>query len=146
MLLGIAILITAGLAFLVVMPLLAAEGGSERALPIDVTPQADLKRRRAVIYENIQDLDFEHKAGKISGEDYQAMRQHYLSEAAQLMLASEESEAMNDRDAYIEREVAACRARSRPPQESYVCPKCGYENAVPVKFCGECGARIAGKK
>jgi hypothetical protein len=140
--LAIALLITAGLAVFVVSPLLAAEGSA--IVPIDVTPRADLKRRRLVLYENIQDLEFEYKAGKIAPEDYERLRTGYTAEAAQLMLASQELESMTADEAFIEREVAARRARHKvqPAVEEYVCAKCGFENPVPVKFCGECGAAI----
>jgi hypothetical protein len=140
--LAIVLLITAGLAVFVVSPLLAAEGAG--AVPIDVTPLGDLKRRRLVLYENIQDLEFEYKAGKIAPEDYQRLRTGYTAEAAQLMLASQELEGMTADEAFIEREVAARRARrkAQPAVEEYICAKCGFENPLPVKFCGECGAPV----
>jgi len=138
----IGLLITAGLAVFVVVPLLAAEGSA--IVPIDVTPRADLKRRRLVLYENIQDLEFEYKAGKIAPDDYERLRTSYTGEAAQLMLASQKLESMTADEAFIEREVAARRARRQvqPAVEEYVCAKCGFENPLPVKFCGECGAPV----
>ncbi len=146
MLLATAILLTVGLMIYVAAPLLAPEGPEESVLPIDVTLQSDLKRRRMVIYDNLQDLEFEFKAGKIAPEDYESLRRNYLAEAAQLMLASQDQEKMSEHEALIEREVAAQRAalRKAAPQ-SYACPKCGYENPLPVKFCGECGAKMPGQ-
>lgn len=146
MLLAIAILMTAGLMIYVAAPLLAPAGGGDSTLPIDVTLQSDLKRRRMVIYDNLQDLEFEFKAGKIAPEDYEALRRNYLAEAAQLMLAAQDQEKMSEHEALVEREVAEQRAILRnaaPP--SYVCSKCGHENPLPVKFCGECGAPLPGK-
>jgi rRNA maturation endonuclease Nob1 len=65
------------------------------------------------------------------------------------MAATQEAELLKQDDALVEREVAARRAqrKAQPPVE-YTCSACGYENPLPVKFCGECGARIAapGKK
>ena len=147
MLLGIAILISVGLLILVVAPLLAPEAGGG-LLPVDVTPGVDLKRRRLVLYENLQDLEFEYKAGKLSPQDYQALRVDYTAEAAQLMATSQELEITSTEDEFIEREVAARRARRQgEPVPDYTCPKCGFENPLPVKFCGECGAKISpGKK
>jgi hypothetical protein len=143
MLVGIALLISAGLAFFVAAPLLSSEGAGAGSVPIDVTPLADLKRRRLVVYENLKDLDFEFQAGKIAREDYQALRENYLGEAAQLMIASQDEEQMSSGGELIERIVATRRAeRRQAASEQYVCPKCGFENPLPVKFCGECGARI----
>jgi hypothetical protein len=144
MLLGIALLISAALVVFVVTPLLSPEGAGVGSLPVDVTPLADLKRRRLVVYENLQDLEFEFKAGKIAPEDYQTLRLDYTAEAAQLMAASQDLEVSSGVDAMIEREVAARRGRRKSePRQDYVCPQCGFENPLPVKFCGECGARIS---
>jgi len=144
MFLLVAVLISIALVVFVVAPLLAPEAANEAVVPIDVTPLADLKRRRLVVYENIQDLEFEYKAGKIASQDYRSLRENYLAEAAELMLASQEAERpVGPLDAFIEREVAARRAQRQPqPAEEYVCSKCGFENPLPVKFCGNCGARI----
>jgi len=144
MLLGFATLIAAGLVVFVAAPLLAAEGAGSSTLPVDVTPLADLKRRRLVVYENLKDLEFEFQAGKIARGDYESLKVNYLAEAAELMAASQDVEQLKESEALIEREVAARRAqRKAKPPEDYVCPKCGFENPLPVKFCGECGARIS---
>lgn len=143
MILGVAILLVIGMAVYVATPLLAPESPAEGPLPIDVTPLTDLKRRRMVVYENLQDLEFEYKAGKISPEDYQSLRENHLSEAAQLMLASQEQEEVTENDVLIERQVAARRAQRKLERpDPYVCPGCGFENPLPVRFCGNCGAKI----
>jgi ribosomal protein L40E len=137
MLVAISVLISAALLVYVVAPLLATEAGGQETVPVDVTPLIDLKRRRLVVYENMQDLDFEYKSGKIAQNDYQSLRENYTREAAQLMAATKD-------DALIEREVATRRSRRKlQPAEEYVCLKCGFENPLPVKFCGECGAPVS---
>ncbi|MBZ5545997.1 MAG: hypothetical protein LAO07_20400, partial [Acidobacteriia bacterium] len=113
--LGIAILILAGLIVFVVSPLLAPETAAEGGVPVDVTPLADLKRRRLVIYDNLQDLEFEYKAGKLAPTDYQALRRDYRAEAAQLMAATQDLEVAPAEDAWIEREVAARHAQRKVP-------------------------------
>ena len=143
MFLVVGLLIAAGLVAFVATPLLSPEGPASFSLPVDVTPLADLKRRRLVVYENLKDLEFEYQAGKIAAQDYQSLKQNYLGEAASLMAASQEAEQLKETDALLEREVAARRAlRKTPPPQDYVCPHCGFENPVPVKFCGECGTKI----
>jgi hypothetical protein len=146
MLLSMAILIAGGMAVYVVFPLLSAEtaGGP---LPQDVTVLGDLKRRRLVVYDNLQDLDFEFQSGKIAREDYEALRTNYLGEAAGLMAATQEAELLKQDDAVVEREIAARRVQRRAqPKIEYTCSACGYENPLPVKFCGECGAKIGAPK
>lgn len=135
--------IAGGLAVFVVFPLLSADGGAKETLPVDVTPLSDLRRRRLVAYENLQDLEFEYQAKKIALEDYERLRQNYRREAAQLMAAAQDLEHTAVEDNFIEDEVARRRGRRRlPAVESYVCAQCGFENPLPVKFCGECGSRI----
>ncbi len=142
MFLWLAILIAVALAVFIAYPVLAAEGGGKRTLPIDVTPQMDLKRRRLVLYENIQDLEFEYRAKKIAADDYQALKDTYTTEAARLMAASQELE-QGAEAVLIEKEVAARRTQRKDVvAEQYKCSKCGFENPVPVKFCGECGAKM----
>ena len=148
MLLTLSVLIAVGMAVYIVFPLLSVEtaGGS---LPMDVTVLGDLKRRRLVVYDNLQDLEFEFQSGKIAREDYESLRTNYLGEAAGLMAASQEAELLKQDDAVVEREIAARRVqRSKLPKVEYTCSACGHENPLPVKFCGECGARIgpSGKK
>ena len=142
MFLWVAVLISVTLAVFIVYPLLATEGGGKGTVPVDVTPEMDLKRRRLVLYENIQDLEFEYRAKKIAADDYQALRDSYTMEAARLMAASQELERGME-DAFIEKEVSWRRARRKARvAEQYRCAKCGFENPVPVKFCGECGAKM----
>ena len=140
---AIGLVIAVGMAVFVAMPLLARESGPGASLPVDVTPLADLKRRRLVVYENLKDLEFEYQAGKLAAQDYQNLKQNYLGEAASLMAASQEAEQLKETDALLEREIASRRAsRKNLSPQDYVCPQCGFENPVPVKFCGECGAKI----
>jgi len=140
----IGVLVAASLAAFVAMPLLSGETAGNPGLPVDVTPLADLKRRRLVVYENLKDLEFEYQSGKIAGPDYRSLKQNYLGEAAALMASSQEAERLKETDAVVEREIAARRAlrKSSPPPQDYICARCGFENPVPVKFCGECGAKI----
>jgi hypothetical protein len=144
MLLPLIFVVAIGLAIFVIYPLLSDRGDEEGVVPVDVTPAGDLKRRRMVVYENLRDLEFEYRARKIAPKDYESLRQSYKAEAARLMLASQELEHGTAEDRLIEREVTARRAvlkSKRTP--AYLCKQCGFENPVPVKFCGECGAPLA---
>lgn len=44
-----------------------------------------LRERRDVIYENLRDLNFENKAGKLSPDDYESLRTSLENEAADLL-------------------------------------------------------------
>ncbi|MBZ5525649.1 MAG: hypothetical protein LAP21_25795 [Acidobacteriia bacterium] len=59
--------------------------------PVDATVGEEktrllyLHERKDVIYENLRDLNFEHKAGKFTESDYEAMRTSLESEAARVL-------------------------------------------------------------
>lgn len=76
------ILISLAAAFYVFRPLLST-ANSPFLADIDSrsTGLKRLLRRKETIYENIKDLDFEYKMGKLSDEDYQRLHQDYLAEA-----------------------------------------------------------------
>jgi len=49
------------------------------------TRVAYLHERKEVIYENLRDLNFEYKAGKVPETDYQTMRDSLEEEAAAIL-------------------------------------------------------------
>lgn len=49
------------------------------------TRVAFLRERRDAVYENIRDLNFEYKAGKVPEVDYQSMKNSLEEEAAALL-------------------------------------------------------------
>jgi len=51
----------------------------------EVTRAAYLRERKEVIYENLRDLNFEYKAGKVPDADYQSMKLSLESEAAAIL-------------------------------------------------------------
>ena len=44
-----------------------------------------LRERKEAVYDNLRDLNFEHKAGKVPDTDYQSMRASLEEEAAAIM-------------------------------------------------------------
>jgi hypothetical protein len=44
-----------------------------------------LRERKEAVYENLRDLNFEYKAGKVPDMDYQSMRASLEEEAAAIM-------------------------------------------------------------
>lgn len=52
-----------------------------------------LEERKEATYENLRDLSFEYKAGKLSEEDYAMQRAALEDEAAAIMAEMEEIEA-----------------------------------------------------
>ena len=53
-----------------------------------------LYERKEVVYENLRDLNFEHKAGKFTEADFEAMRQSMEAEAARILAEIETLETV----------------------------------------------------
>jgi len=79
-------LLTACTLFYVFRPLLA---GSGNPFYFDLESSSSslkvLLRKKETIYENIKDLEFEYKMGKLAEEDYQRLRDDYSREAFEII-------------------------------------------------------------
>ena len=53
--------------------------------PEPVSPFAHLDERKAAIYENLRDLQFEYRVGKLSDDDYQQTKKDLQKELAGVM-------------------------------------------------------------
>lgn len=79
-------LLTAGL-LLYIFSSVHAETGEEK------TRIGYLLERKDAVYENLRDLNFEHKAGKLSDTDYENLRNSLETEAAMILGEIERLEA-----------------------------------------------------
>src|ERR1700739_140793 len=55
-----------------------------------------LRERKDAVYENLRDLNFEYKAGKVPDADYQSMKASLQDEAATLLAEIARLEAKTD--------------------------------------------------
>ncbi len=101
--------------------------------PAPVSPTAHLEERKAQIYENLRDLQFEFRVGKLSDADYQKTKLDLQRELAKV-LAEIDSMAPQ-----VKAKAAAAPAPAKPKSDGRKCPHCGATFAQPLKFCGECG-------
>src|SRR3954466_1786171 len=98
-----------------------------------VSPFQHLDERKAAIYENLRDLQFEYRVGKLSDQDYQQTKQDLQKELAGVL-------AEIDR---VKQSLAGQPAAPTPPKtgkkapQTYVCPSCKAEFPTALKFCGE---------
>jgi hypothetical protein len=106
--------------------------------PEPVSPTRHLEDRRAAIYENLRDLQFEYRVGKLSDADYQQTKLGLQKELAGVLAEMERIKSGSERPA----QAAETEARPRPGG-SHACPNCGAEFPVAMKFCGECGKAMA---
>ncbi len=106
--------------------------------PVPTSPFQHLDERKAAIYENLRDLQFEYRVGKLSDADYQQTKLDLQRELAGVMaevdrvratLPGPELQVAGDKPAAPEKASGA----------PYVCPSCGARFGQLLKFCGECG-------
>jgi NADH pyrophosphatase NudC (nudix superfamily) len=91
-----------------------------------------------VIYENLRDLQFEYRVGKLSDADYAQTKLVLQKELAQVI-------AETDR---IVKGTPAAKVVNVAPQRSkakaaFTCPHCGAEFSNAMRFCGQCGKEMA---
>jgi hypothetical protein len=133
--------------FYVLMPLFAE---SKTAIDIELLAETELDRlldRKAVIYRNLKDLDFEHAMGRLSDADHGSLEADYKNDAAILLQKLDQLGASEGLDETIEKDIAARKAKlfassSAQPKEAARCPSCGAEIIPGKKFCADCGKRI----
>jgi hypothetical protein len=99
--------------------------------PAPVNPFQHLEDRKAAIYENLRDLQFEYRVGKLSDEDYQRTKRDMQSELATVLAELDRSQ----------QKIAPAAASSATPKPDIgrICPHCNAKFEKPLKFCGECG-------
>ncbi|HTM52160.1 MAG TPA: hypothetical protein VL285_25870 [Bryobacteraceae bacterium] len=101
-----------------------------------VSPFEHLDERKAAIYENLRDLQFEYRVGKLSDQDYQQTKQDLQKELAGVLA---EIDKLKQALAGPAQASATPKPTARKQPQRFVCPNCSAEFPTPLKFCGECG-------
>jgi hypothetical protein len=111
---------------------------SDIPAPEPVSPLQHLEDRKAAIYDNLRDLQFEYRLGKLSDEDYQRTKLSLQKELAGVLSDMEETAK---RLGLTTKKSAPVAKPAGPAQNT--CPHCGAKFARSMKFCGECGKAMA---
>jgi hypothetical protein len=121
--------------------------------PEPVSPARHLEDRKAVIYENLRDLQFEYRVGKLSDADYQQTKLTLQKELAGVMAEIDRIAQVTpsktapgrippEKPKAAVSPVAKSTAAAISPSGRVVentCPHCGAKFPNSMKFCGECG-------
>ncbi|HXN45842.1 MAG TPA: zinc ribbon domain-containing protein [Bryobacteraceae bacterium] len=126
--------------------------------PEPVSPVKHLEERKATIYENLRDLQFEYRVGKLSELDYartktdlQRQLAAVLAEIDKVVGVVAPVAAVAQGPAVGQASTPAAGLQTRPPaapapvrdrEGATLCPHCGAHFPNPMKFCGECGKPI----
>jgi hypothetical protein len=104
--------------------------------PEPVSPFQHLDERKAAIYENLRDLQFEYRVGKLSDQDYQQTKKDLQKELAGVLAEVDRIKLQLSPNGAV---PPPALAPAPKPVDPLSCPHCGAKFPQPLKFCGECG-------
>ena len=107
--------------------------------PEPVSPFAHLDERKAAIYENLRDLQFEYRVGKLSDADYQSTKQDLQKELAAVLAEVDSLKARLNGNLKSAKPAPVAAPAPSPAPSGFVCEACGAKFEKNLKFCGECG-------
>lgn len=133
MVLSIAVLLTVGTLLFTLLV-----RAKDVPAPEPVSPTQHLDERRAQIYDNLRDLQFEYRLGKLSGEDYQKTKLGLQAELAKVLAEIDAVKSQQPQTAKV-----VLKTVPKPDASGSKCPHCGATFERALKFCGECGKAMA---
>jgi hypothetical protein len=101
--------------------------------PEPVSPFQHLDERKTAIYDNLRDLQFEYRVGKLSDNDYQQTKKDLQRELAGVLAEVDRLKLQ------LSNNGAIAPVPAVPAVDPLRCPHCGARFPRPLKFCGECG-------
>ena len=121
---------------------------SRQATPQDESsPQAELERRWDSAVSGLQSAELERSIGNLSTDDYEALRDRYMTEAALVMKAMD-LEDERKREFLSAVELGTGDAEASVEQDGMgrtACPHCGFPTSAGVMICSECGGSLDSK-
>lgn len=108
----------------------------ERASPEENREFDELESPKIKALMALREIEFDRATGKLSDEDYLALKSRYSKRALEAIEA-EESREGGEAD-----EVEAVIRRARDQLRTPVCPSCGPRLEGDAAFCSECGRSL----
>ncbi len=111
-----------------------------------------LTEQKEQLYASIKELEFDHSLGKMSAEDYTAVRGGLETEAVEVLQHLDELESGEDASARIDARIEADITTQRDaggtatqpsatvsPAAHTFCHSCGEKRDAAFRFCPHCG-------
>ena len=126
---------------LAVIGFLLSVRAKDLPVPEPESPFQHLDERKAAIYENLRDLQFEYRVGKLSDDDYQHTKKDLQRELASVLAEVDKIKGQLSRNGATPPPATPPAAPKAEPVtvRGYTCPSCGANFDRALKFCGECG-------
>ena len=113
---------------------------------------SELIVRKDAVLLSIKELEFDHRTGKLSQDDFDLFNHRLRQQAVGLLRQIERrSPDLAQLDAQVEKEIAAMRATvsvaedvdPAPSSETIACPTCHNPVTSTDNFCAKCGTNLA---
>ena len=142
MLIILAIVMSIGALLIVAYPIIARNRNAEPAASSSQEELDELLARRDAAFQALRELNFDHRVGKVSDEDFIVFEANLREVAASSLKAIDDWEAKADLslDPVLERSIDARRAALLGSEKS--CPSCGRPAFADDKFCAACGTAL----
>lgn len=137
-----AILVAAIALFAVAYPIIRRSGSTLLATVSAQETLDELLAQRDAAFQALRELNFDHRVGKITNEDFMAFEAHLKQVAANALRALDDWEAETD-DA-LERAIehAVRQRRAVLATSGRACSACGRLASPEDKFCAGCGQML----
>jgi hypothetical protein len=138
----LAIAMTVAALLIVAYPFIARSRTAEPAASSAQEELDELLARREAAFQALRELNFDHRVGKVSDDDFVIFEANLKEVAAGSLAALDTWEAQADLslDPVLERAIDAKRTALLGSEQS--CPGCGRPALADDKFCAACGAPL----
>lgn len=137
---AIFLLLTIAVTFFVMTPILQSRSRRSPAARVNSNDRAsDLEDRKQNIYATIKDIEFDYQMGKLSEEDFHALRQQYKDEAVQVLKELDKAEMKKGKKKVSGRKISG---KQQAENAAGFCWVCGTALASRDKFCPNCGTNL----
>jgi len=135
----------------ILSPLLKSNSTDSIVIPKTDEALGQLEYEKEEAYAAIRELEFDENMGKISKEDFGALKRqymldaaHYLKEIDELQEKKSKRKELGEEEIIdeIEKEISSLRHDGSSKQDDVFCVKCGTKASSHQRFCTSCGAKI----
>jgi len=135
----------------ILSPLLKSNSIDSGVIPIKNEALGQLQYEKEEAYAAIRELEFDENMGKISKEDFGALKRQYMLDAAHYLKEIDElQEKKSERKELgaeeiideIEKEISSLRHDGSLKKSDLFCVQCGTKASSRQRFCSSCGAKI----
>jgi len=121
---------------------------TEKREPRPNSKARELEAQKESLLAAIKEIDFDHRTGKLSDEDFQALNTRYRLEAISLIKRLDQLKGRGGAKPDFEEEIRRYRRQTQGGEAAeaaprvYRCPKCNRPVGKQDRFCANCGFKL----